>query len=157
MSGTLPTFALSALLVLLLLRAAATDIRSRIISNWLNLFIALLAPLWWWASGLALYPDVPIQIGLALLVFALFTGLFAIGMMGGGDVKLLGALALWLPFSAMASLLIIMALAGGAVTLITVIHHRMSKRTGQPEVPYGVAIAIAGIWVVGAPYLNHWA
>jgi prepilin peptidase CpaA len=155
MWGNLPILLLSTLLVLLLLFAAVTDIRSRIISNRLNLAIALLAPVWWWANGMVLYPDVPLQLGLALAIFALFTIVFAMGLMGGGDVKLLGALALWFPFPAMASLLVIMAIAGGAITIVTLVHHRIAGRQGQPEVPYGVAIAIAGIWVIGARYLNH--
>ena len=148
---------LSALLVLLLLRAAATDLRARIIPNGLNLLIALLAPVWWWANGLPLYPAVPIQIGLAIVVFVIFAAFFAFGMMGGGDVKLLGALALWMPWPTMMSLLVIMALAGGLVTLATIIHHRLHGRAGRAEIPYGVAIAIAGIWVVGEPYLNQLA
>ena len=141
-------------MALLLLWGAVTDLRSRIISNPLNLVIALLAPLWWWANGWSLYPDVLLQIGLALVVFALFTGLFALGMMGGGDVKMLGAIALWLPLPAMSNLIVIMALLGGVVTLVTMIHHRMTRRIGRPEIPYGVAIALAGLWVVGQPYLN---
>ena len=146
---------LSALLVLLLLRAAATDLRARIIPNGLNLLIALLAPVWWWANDLPLYPMITIQIGLAIVVFVIFAAFFAFGMMGGGDVKLLGALALWMPWPTMMSLLVIMALAGGLVTLATIIHHRLHRRAGRAEIPYGVAIAIAGIWVVGEPYLNQ--
>jgi prepilin peptidase CpaA len=134
---------LSATLALLLLWGAATDLRSRIISNKLNIFIALLAPLWWWANGLSFYPDIVWQLVLAFLVFALFAGLFALGMMGGGDVKMLGALALWLPLPQMANLIIVMA-----------IHHSATRRIGRPEIPYGVAIALAGLWVLGEPYLN---
>jgi prepilin peptidase CpaA len=145
---------LIATLALLLLWGAVTDLRSRTISNRLNLAIALLAPLWWWANGLSLYPDIALQIGLAVAVFALFAGLFALGMMGGGDVKLLGALALWLPPQAMLALLIIMALAGGVVTIATVAYHRIARRSGRPEIPYGVAIALAGLWVLGERYFN---
>jgi len=139
---------------LLLLWGATTDLRSRIISNRLNLSIALLAPFWWWANGLSLYPDIVLQLGIAAAVFALFTGLFALGMMGGGDVKMLGAIALWLPLHAMSTLIIVMALAGGIVTLVTVVHHRVTRRIGQPEIPYGVAIALAGLWVLGERYIN---
>lgn len=152
-----PVSALSALLALLLLLGAATDLRARIISNRLNLVIALLAPLWWWATGVTPWPGVPLQLATALAVFALFSGLFALGLMGGGDVKLLGALALWLPWQAMATLLVVMALAGGVITLVTLIHHRITQKTGQPEVPYGVAIALAGLWVLGERYLNSFA
>ena len=149
-----PVYALSVLLALLLVYGAATDLRARIISNRLNLAIALLAPLWWWANDVSLWPGVALQIGVALAVFGVFCGLFAIGMMGGGDVKLLGALALWLPIGALLTLLVVMALAGGLITLATVVHHRLANKEGQPEVPYGVAIALAGLWVIGEPYFN---
>jgi len=145
---------LSLLLALLLLWGAATDLRSRIISNELNLAIALLAPLWWWANGLAFYPDVALQLAQAAILFLLFTGLFALGMMGGGDVKLLGALALWLPLPGIVTLLIVMSLAGGVVTIATLAHHKLLRRAGQAEIPYGVAIALAGLWVLGERYLN---
>jgi prepilin peptidase CpaA len=154
MSGVWLPSLLSAALALLLLWGAATDLRSRIISNKLNIAIALLAPFWWWANGLSFYPDILIQIGLATIVLLVFTGLFALGMMGGGDVKMLAAIALWMPLQAMATLIIVMALVGGLVTLVTVIHHRMTRRIGRPEIPYGVAIALAGLWVMGERYFN---
>ena len=37
---------------------------------------------------------------MAAAVFGLFAVAFALGAMGGGDVKLIAALALWLPFQA---------------------------------------------------------
>ncbi|OYW88732.1 MAG: peptidase, partial [Sphingobium sp. 32-64-5] len=82
-------------------------------------------------------------------VFGLFAVLFALGMMGGGDVKLLAAIALWFPWQALGLLLVLMAILGGVVTLVTVIHHRFTHREGQPEVPYGVAISLAGLWLIG--------
>ena len=36
-------------------------------------------------------------------------------MMGGGDVKMIGALALWFPFSVFSQLLVTMSLVGGAI------------------------------------------
>jgi len=109
----------------------------------------LLALPYWVASGMAPWPDMALQIALGLGMFGVFAALFALGMMGGGDVKLLAAIALWFPWQALLALLVVMALLGGVVTLITVIHHRRIKREGQPEVPYGVAIALAGLWVSG--------
>ena len=121
MTLTIPL--LGALLALLLLVAAWTDLRTRTIPNPLNAAIALLAPLWWWAHGLPLWPDIAWQVGLAILVFALFAGTFAIGMMGGGDVKMIGALALWLPPWGLGRMLVIMALAGGALTIVVAAEH----------------------------------
>lgn len=150
-------YGLLSILACLLLVAAVTDLRARIIPNMLNLAIALLAPAFWWASDIAFWPDMPLQLGLGIAVFAAFTLLFALGMMGGGDVKMLAALALWFPWQALLSLLFLMALIGGVVTVVTVIHHRVSRKLGQPEVPYGVAISLAALWLVGERYINHFA
>lgn len=149
--------ALLALLAAMLICAAVTDIRARIISNKLNAAIALLAPAYWFAVGLSPWPDMAVQLALCAGVFAVFATLFALGMMGGGDVKMLAALALWLPAGALLSLLVLMALLGGLVTLVAVLHHRGRRRTGAVEVPYGVAIALAGLWVIGEPYFNPFA
>lgn len=149
--------ALAAALSALLVVAAVTDMKSRIISNRLNIAVAALAPLFWLATGLPLWPDMFLQLALAGAVFSAFALMFALGMMGGGDVKLLAALALWLPLQPMMSLLLIMSVLGGAVTAITVIHHKLGRRMGRPEIPYGVAISLAGLWVVGEHYFNHFA
>ena len=145
--------ALPVALALLLLSAGVEDVRIREIANWKNAAIALLAPAWWWATGLSPWPDVAIQVAVALAVFGLFTAAFALGVMGGGDVKMIGALALWFPFSALSQLLVTMSLVGGAITLALLIERR--KR--DIEVPYGVAIAIAGLLTLGEPVLNQMA
>ncbi len=138
----------------LLLYAAWGDLRARIIPNRLNLAILLVGVAWWIAAGISL-PDFAIQMGIATAVFALFTIAFALRMMGGGDVKMLGALALWLPLEALARTLMIMAIAGGVITLVFLIRHRIGKHGGQPEIPYGIAIAFAGLCEVGERYLYH--
>lgn len=135
----------------LLIAAAVTDLRARIISNRLNLAVAALAPLWWLANGYAFWPDMAVQLLVGAAIFTLFAALFALGMMGGGDVKLLTALALWFPWQAILSLVVLMALLGGVVTLVTVIHHKMTHRLGQPEIPYGVAISLAALWLLPWP------
>jgi len=135
------------LLGLLLLTAAATDIKARIISNRLNIAIALLAVPWWFAIGLSGY-EILFQIGLSAAVLALFALFFALRMMGGGDVKLLAALALWLPLTKMLVMLEWMALGGGVLTVGMLIAHRIRREPGQPEIPYGVAIVGAGLLVV---------
>lgn len=157
MSGEIITMGLLCALAGLLLAAAVTDIRSRIISNKLNIAIAALAPLYWIASGVPAWPDMALQVALGMGMFGVFAALFALGLMGGGDVKLLAAVALWFPWQALGVLLLIMAILGGVVTLVTVIHHRMTRRLGQPEVPYGVAISLAAMWLVGERILYHFA
>ena len=157
MTGEYFTTALLCALGVLLVVASVTDLRSRIISNRLNLTIAALAPLWWIANDMPVWPGMLLQIALALAVFALFAALFAMGCMGGGDVKLLGALALWFPWEAVLSMLMVMAMVGGVVTIVTVVHHRTTRRLGQPQIPYGIAISVAALWLIGERYLNHFA
>ena len=142
---------LPVVLGLLLLSAGVEDVRIREIANWKNAAIALLAPAWWWATGLEPWPDVAIQVAVALAVFGFFTAAFALGVMGGGDVKMIGALALWFPFSVLSQLLVTMSLVGGAITIALVIE----RRRRDVEVPYGVAIAIAGLLALGEPVLNQ--
>jgi prepilin peptidase CpaA len=149
------TAAIILLLVLagLLIAAAAIDIRSRTIPNGLNLAVALLAIPFWWATGTALWPDVAIHVAVAAVVFAAFAGLFALGAMGGGDVKLVGALALWLPWPAVLALLVIMSVAGGLLTVAMIVRKRVARHEGELEIPYGVAIAFGGLWVIAQPFL----
>jgi prepilin peptidase CpaA len=144
-------------LAIALVVAAFTDIRSRQISNWLNGAIALGAPLFWWSSGLSLWPDVAAQLGVALAAFVLLAGLFAMKMMGGGDVKLLTALALWVRPDLFLQLLVIMAIAGGVLTVLMVCWHTMRRQKDRLAIPYGVAIAFGGLWVLAANYLPETA
>lgn len=146
-------YGLLAALAIALLTAAFTDLRSRRIGNWLNASIALAAPLFWWASGLDLWPDVAIQLGLALLTFAVLSGLFALGQMGGGDVKLLTALALWIAPFPFLQLLVVMALIGGMLTILFGSWHLMRRQRDKIAIPYGLAISLAGLWVLGTTYL----
>ncbi|MEI9849547.1 MAG: prepilin peptidase [Sphingomonas sp.] len=154
MGNILATFLLVAL-ALLLVSAGIEDARRREIADWKNAAIALLAPLWWWANGLSLWPDMAIQLGVAVAVFALFAGAFALGQMGGGDVKMIGALALWLPVVPLVWMLVLMSLLGGALTL-AMVADKWLRRTKQPlEIPYGVAIAIAALITLREPIINH--
>ncbi|HMI40473.1 MAG TPA: prepilin peptidase [Sphingomicrobium sp.] len=144
-------------LVLLLLVAAVIDMRTFTISNRLNAAVALLAPAYWWSIGLPLWPDAAIQVGIALTVFLLLAVAFYAGVMGGGDVKLAGALALWFsPFSTI-KFLVLMSIAGGVLTLAVLGVHRFRKKPGRPEIPYGVAIAFGGLWILAQRFLNHFA
>ena len=67
-SGTI-SLGLMAIFGLLMIAAAISDLRSRTISNELNAAIALLAIPFWIASGLALWPDMPVQFGAAFVFF----------------------------------------------------------------------------------------
>ncbi|MBI0474014.1 peptidase [Sphingomonas sp. MA1305] len=139
--------ALAGALALLLIAAGVEDARRREIANWKNAAIALAAPLWWYANGLGL-GDVAWQLGIGLAVFLIFAGVFAAGWMGGGDVKMIAALALWLPAGALLNMLMLMALAGGVITALMLVDSKLRRRSGAVEVPYGVAIAAAALLTI---------
>ena len=152
-------------LAAMLLIAAFWDLRTRTIPDPLNILIALLAPVFWYASGVDLWPDAAMRVGAALAIFLLFYGVFCLGGIGGGDVKMAGAVALWFGALTTFKFFVLTTLAGGVVSVATLIHHKMTQsqvdaegdRPERPEVPYGVAIAFAGLWLLAQRFLNHFA
>ena len=145
------------LLAVILIVAAVIDVRTFTISNQLNLAVALMAPLYWWSAALPLWPDIGFQIAVAAIVFMLLAAAFYVGVMGGGDVKLAAALALWFSPASTIKFLVVMSLAGGVLTLLIVGWHRAKKREGRPEIPYGVAIAFGGLAILAQRFLNQFA
>jgi prepilin peptidase CpaA len=145
--------ALAAILVV----AAVIDVRTFTISNRLYLVVAGLAPAYWASIALSPWPGIAIQLAAGATVFALLAGAFYAGMMGGGDVKLAAALALWFPPIGTVQFLILMSLAGGVLTLGILVWHRFAKREGRPEIPYGVAIAFGGLAILAQRFLNQFA
>lgn len=148
-------FALAAVVAVLLAIAAIGDARTRIIPDWLNAGIALLAIPYWWACGLHLWPDVALQLGIAVAMLGLLAVVFALGQMGGGDVKLIVALALFLAPFDFARMIFVMAIAGGVLTVVMVIRHKWLSPDSPFENPYGIAIAIGGLVALSERYLNH--
>ena len=152
MQGGIFSYGLLSALAIALLIAAFTDLRRRQIDNWLNAAIALGAPAFWLASGQA-WLDVGFHLTIALVMFVLLASLFALRAMGGGDVKLLTALALWIEPVWFVKLLMVMSLLGGALTLVVAGLHYARRRQGRIAVPYGIAISFAGLWALGCQYL----
>ncbi len=151
------TLGLLGLLAAMLAWIAVVDVKTYTISDRLNLAIALLAPVYWLSAGVPLWPDVAIRVSVGIGVFLLFAVAFYLGAMGGGDVKLAGALALWFtPYESL-KLIVIMSLVGGLLTLVVLGVHRARKKEGRPEVPYGVAIAAGGMWLLAQRFLNQFA
>lgn len=146
-----------------LLTAAATDLWHFRISNRTVLFV------------LAGFPPVAIlaafsmtdwltHAATALALFAVGAGLFSIGVWGGGDAKLLPAVALWLGPSPLPRFILVMSAAGGAISLLMLALRWLPQGKGgegqgwfhrvaaSGQVPYGVAIAVAGLdwWLAAA-------
>ncbi len=144
-------------LALILVWIAWVDSQTYTISNRINLIVAGLGLVYWWSIQLPIWPDGAIRLGVAAAVFGLFAIAFYIGMMGGGDVKLAAALALWFTPHGTLSFIVIMSLAGGLLTLIVAGLHMKRGKEGRPEVPYGIAIAAGAMWLLAQRFLNHFA
>jgi Flp pilus assembly protein protease CpaA len=151
--------------ILLLLYVAVIDIATRLIRNEVCLALALLGI----ASQFANPMHVTESLIASTILFLLLIVIYQRRWIGGGDVKLLAALAIGLPLMGVFQLLTITALAGGALALV----HLMMRLLPHPKLapagsslvrrvyaierwrnlrhaplPYGVAIACGGIWTV---------
>jgi prepilin peptidase CpaA len=142
-------------LAAMLIVAAVIDMRTFTISNRLNAAVALGAPLYWLSIALAPWPGMAIQLAAGGIVFALLAGAFYAGMMGGGDVKLAAALALWFSPAGTVKFLVLMSIAGGVLTLAILVWHRARRSGGRPQIPYGVAIAFGGLAILTQRFLNQ--
>lgn len=147
---------LVALLALLLVAGAVQDSVQLRISNLIPLAILLLAA----AAAVAAGPTLGLWQNLALVAVLLGLGsmLFATGKFGGGDVKLLAVTALWVDLGGALNLLSMVFIAGGVLALIV-----LGSRMVAPErlrdqiavlrsgsgIPYGVAIAIGALGMIG--------
>jgi len=133
-----------------LIVAAASDLRSYEIPDSINAAIGIL----YFAYAMSAPGSVDFASAciIALIVFLVGVGLFSAGVFGGGDVKLIAATTLWAGPSLVLPFLVVTALAGGLLSLTVLTRAQLVGRgsvaTARPSVPYGVAIAAGGIYVV---------
>lgn len=121
---TTVTLLLSAAPMPMLAFAAMTDIVSRRVPNWASAVIA--------ACGLAartISGDVLLSVLAALLVFSALFACWIRGVLGGGDVKLLTACTLLVPFYDVPILILSVALAGGVLGVTYLIGRIPRPRT----------------------------
>jgi prepilin peptidase CpaA len=135
----------------LLVWAAIEDMRRRIIENWVSLSIAGFYPLLLLTSPNL--PNWPISIGIAVATLTVGFLLFSRNLMGGGDAKLMAAVALWAGQSLFLMFLFVMTIAGGLLAVAMLLRQRFApalatgKSESAPTLPYGVAITIGGLVV----------
>jgi len=148
--------ALLGLAFLLLLVIAIGDIRTRIIRNThVGVLALLFVPF-----ALLVLPDVTTSlyhIGAAFILFVFTFFCFTQKWMGGGDAKLIPAIALWVGPHGIMPFLFSTAIGGSFVALGLIIWQarRKSKDLTQWRklpLPYGVAIAGGGMLVMGMQY-----
>jgi prepilin peptidase CpaA len=139
--------------------AASSDLLTMTISNRVSLILVgsfFVLAIW---SGMPL-ADIGMHAGAALAVLVVTFTFFARGWIGGGDAKLAAATALWLGFDQLLNYLTIASLLGGVLTLLIMRFRLMplpalladqewAKRLHRMDagVPYGIALAIAALWV----------
>ncbi len=152
----------------LLLFAAAVDLVSRRLPNSLCGVLLVVALLWQFLQG-PLHIWDPLLAGIA--VFLPLAWFWSRGWLGGGDVKLATALAVWAGLAGLPDFLLVTTLAGGAVAFGTLILPWFARRAvlvlaslsalgirpaaglaaglaSPPRgVPYGVALACGGLWI----------
>ncbi|BAI70764.1 hypothetical protein AZL_001260 [Azospirillum sp. B510] len=137
--------------------AMVSDIRRRTIPNWISLALAVL-----FAVATAADPgrfDPVLAATAAGLTFAILLAAFLAGLVGGGDVKLMTAAALWTGLSGLPGLFLGTALIGGlmafgALALRGLRRLGLLSREGAGEMdglPYGVAIGAAAL--LSIPFL----
>lgn len=146
---------LATILVFLLLLAALEDLWRLQIEDWLSAGVALGAFLALAVNGAA--ADLWQNLLLFALVLGIGTLLFARGWMGGGDVKLLAACALWFDLDTGWKMLVAVAIAGGIESLIIMLlrllpwpesaRRRIAWLRTDEALPYGVAIAAGMVWI----------
>ena len=148
-------YALLGGLAITLIASIYTDIRYRLIFNKITMAIALAAPAYWYATGGFTVFEIGIHLLTAIITFTMFTIAFRFGAMGGGDVKLFAALALWWPWVDVVRMVLYASILGALVTIVFLIIHKLKQQDGRARIPYGVAIALAGLWMAGERIFNH--
>ena len=149
----------------LMIAAAFEDFRRLTIPNLVPAALCLLWPAYFAATAPSLYSALT-SIGCALAVFLVGAAFFARGWLGGGDVKLLTAVTLWAGAAGTPTLLVTTGVLGGVMTLFLLMpagaqltasaRVMLGQMPLDPEgsgirVPYGIAIAGAGLIVLLSP------
>lgn len=154
-----------ALQVLLLVHVATIDIATRLIANETCLILAVLGI----ASQLAGPPHLFESLAVTTILGLLLIVIYQRGLIGGGDVKLLAALAIGLPLTGVIQLLAVTAWAGTGLALAHLMLRSLPgprpapagssllrrayaverwRNVRRAPLPYGAAIACGGIWTV---------
>ena len=150
------------LFAIILIIASISDIRYRRIPNWCVLALLVLFIPWIFVG-----PEVSVLLSLAAfaIFFAAGIVLYAFGIWGAGDSKLIAAVALFVGWGRLPLFLFATALAGGILALVIILWHapRLRAMLNMPgphdarrNVPYGVAISIGAVLAVfGALVARH--
>lgn len=141
----------------LLVLAAASDVGRYVIPDWVSIALAAAFLAGAVVAGMP-WPAVAWHAGTGLAMFLLGFVLFAFRAIGGGDVKLLAACAVWTGWPDLPRFVLYVALFGGVAGLMLLAARRALRGRPAPArpwlarllrpgqgIPYGTAIAAGGL------------
>ena len=146
----------------LLIYAAASDVRSLTIPNWVSIALAALYPIVALLAGSPL-ASIGAHLGFGSAILVVGFALFQFNVLGGGDAKIMAAASVWTGLTAFLPFVFWTALAGGLMALSLLLARQFIPQTQsnpafinrllakQNGIPYGVAIMVGGL--CAAPHL----
>ena len=151
-------WAAAALYPLAVAWAVVSDARRLLIPNWTAAAVALAFLPAALMGGLGL-AALGLHYGVGLVLLAIGLVLFWRGILGGGDVKLLAAVGVWIGLDDLLLYLVVMSFLGGALALTVMAAARLKRAwpaldripwlgDGAPRtqaIPYGIAIGLAAL------------
>lgn len=140
--------------------AMVSDIRGMTIPNEVSIALLFLFVPVAGISGIGL-EDLALHFAAGFVMFAIGAALFALNMFGGGDVKMLAAVAVWVGFDNLLALLLLVTLIGGVLS-IAILGIKRSSITAsfgalpwlhgpaaeQNKIPYGIAIGLGALFLL---------
>lgn len=140
---TMPALLYILIAVSFLLFLTITDFEQQVILNEMMIFFTLFGLCYTLHLQLSLREHLLAAFGGGLLF--LFLAFISRGALGGGDIKLIAALGLWLGIKPLISVIIYGAIAGGIVALLLLL---LRKTTRKQFLAYGPYFALSAIGVL---------
>jgi len=157
--------ALFALVGATMVAAAAYDVLTLTIPNWISLALLALFPVLVLVAGLG-WHELGLHAAIAAVALVVGIAAFAAGAVGGGDAKLFAVLALYMGPVAIGPYVFAVSIAGGVLAMAFLVLHqpRLEVWTRRypalahlvergTAIPYGVAIVAGGLIAFPASHL----
>lgn len=139
--------------------AAGADMATMKIPNAVSVVLVVVCVMLAVFSGMSM-GALALQLSAGAVTLLVGMGLFARGLIGGGDAKLFAATATWTGWTQLLPYLLVAALVGGVLALAIIFYRRVDLparladkpwlarlHDAQQGIPYGVALAIGGLAV----------
>lgn len=139
---SLDILVLQILFVTLMLIIACTDLEQEVIFDKINLVLAIGGIIYTLCAGFSLTSH--ILVGLGSGTVFLLLSILGRGALGGGDIKLMTALGIWLGYQGILQTIILGSILGGAAAFFLLITKRLKRKD---PFAYGAYYAIAALIV----------